>query len=109
MSEERPSIKDQLIRIEDAIAEMRAAMASKTDLERLATKADLEGVAKNVDIRRLGEQVKQAIGESRALRGDLRLLTSICNGIAMAVQGLADHSLQLSERVSALEEREPPP
>jgi hypothetical protein len=95
VSEKRPSIEDQLIRIDEAIAEMRAAMATKTDLEPLVTKVDLEGVAKNVDIRRLGAQVKQAIGESRALRGDLRLLTSICNGIAVA------------DRVSELEDEEP--
>jgi len=52
----------------------------------MATKADLEAVAKNVEIRALGRQVERVITEGRALRGDLRLLTSICNGIAVAIQ-----------------------
>ena len=98
-------VNQRLAGIEAALAEMRAEMATKADLAALRAemKADLAGVAKNVDVRHLGEQVAQMLREGRALRGDVRLLT----GIGNAVQALADHHLQLSDRVSALETAPP--
>jgi hypothetical protein len=83
------------------LEKIEANMATKADLAEL--RAGLTGVATNVSVRHLGEQIRQLITESRATRADVRLLTSICNGIAMAVQGLVDHQIQLAERVATLE------
>ena len=74
----------------------------------MATKGDLAGVATNVSFRLLGEQIKQATAETRALRADMRLLTGIVTGMATSVQALVDHQMQLADRVRALEEPEAP-
>jgi len=94
--------------VSEDVSELRDIIARLERIEAtMTTKADLEAVAKNVEIKALGRQAERIIAEGRALRGDLRLLTSICNGIAVAIQGLIDHQMQLSERVSELEEEEP--
>ena len=95
--------------VSEDVSELRDIIARLERIEAtMTTKADLEAVAKNVEIKALGRQAERIIAEGRALRGDLRLLISISNGIAVSVKGLIDHQMQLSERVSELEEEEPP-
>jgi len=82
------TVDQRLERIEAAIAAMRGEMA---------------GFAKGADITLLQRRVEQGIAESRAVRTDLRLLTGMVTSMLSAVQAIADHQIQLADRVSALE------
>jgi hypothetical protein len=54
-------------------------------------------------------RVEQGIAESRAVRTDLRLLTGMVTSMLSAVQAIADHQIQLADRVTALETPPEPP
>ena len=77
-----------------AVIELHAALA------RLANKTDRADGVKNAETATLGRQIDHAISETKALRDDIRLLAGVANGIAAAVQALAD-------RIDALESQEP--
>jgi hypothetical protein len=69
---------------EPAVVDLHDALAE------LADKTNLTGSTKNVETAPLGRQLDHAISETKALRDDIRLLAGVVNGIAAAVQALAD-------------------